>query len=349
MATKLAPIQALRAYAAILVVINHLWTSGAVASYLGFDNIGGFGVCIFFVISGFIISYSIPESIQRLDNLQFLRRRIYRLFPMYLLAFSIFAVLYLHSAIMHGQEVDFPLLLGNALLLPSFTNNTDYRMLDGPAWTLVYEMFFYYIFFVFISILNRKSSAIVLTAVFIILIVSLMQFFNLQGPKLGWVNFSYIVGDPVILNFASGCFLYLAWNKWGGKTPLNFLAAFVGFVGLTLIAFAAPHPEILRILWFMIPTIIVAIHLLADFGHSKKIEFIEFLGAASFSIYLFHPLIYQAIIRIPWLSNLHGDLFGAASVVVGLLLGCLVYFFIEKPVNQFLLYRRVRRPAVVNV
>jgi peptidoglycan/LPS O-acetylase OafA/YrhL len=42
-------------------------------------------------------------------------------------------------------------------------------------------------------------------------------------------------------------------------------------------------------------------------------------------------------------------LFGAASVVVGLLLGCLVYFFIEKPVNQFLLYRRVRRPVVVNV
>jgi len=349
MATKLAPIQALRAYAAILVVINHLWTSGAVASYLGFDNIGGFGVSIFFVISGFIISYSIPESIQRLDNLQFLRRRIYRLFPMYLLAFSIFAVLYLHSAIMHGKEVSFPLLLGNALLLPSFTNNPDYRMLVGPAWTLAYEMFFYYIFFVLISILKSKSSVIILTAASIILMVLLMQFLNLQGPKLGWVNFSHIVGDPLMLNFASGCFLYLAWKKWGGKTPLNFIAAFVGFMGLTLIAFGMPHPEILRPLWFMIPTVIVAIHLLADFGHSKKIEFIEFLGAASFSIYLFHPLIYQAIIRIPWLSNLHGDLFGAASVVVGLLLGCLVYFFIEKPVNQFLLYRRVRRPVVVNI
>ncbi len=129
MATKLAPIQALRAYAAILVVINHLWTSGAVASYLGFDNIGGFGVSIFFVISGFIISYSIAESIQKFDNLQFLRRRIYRLFPMYLLAFSIFAALYLHSAIKHGKVIDFPLLLGNAFLLPSFTSDPDYRML----------------------------------------------------------------------------------------------------------------------------------------------------------------------------------------------------------------------------
>ncbi|WP_337064132.1 acyltransferase family protein, partial [Raoultella ornithinolytica] len=55
-------IQYLRAYAALLVVFNHLWSTGGVISkYLGFDIIGGFGVDIFFVISGFIMAYTISD------------------------------------------------------------------------------------------------------------------------------------------------------------------------------------------------------------------------------------------------------------------------------------------------
>ena len=347
MATKLAPIQALRAYAAIMVVINHLWNKGELASTMGFENLGGFGVYIFFVISGFIISYSLADKIGTFDNFLFLKRRMLRIFPMYLVVCLIFCVLYLHSAIVHDKEIDWSLLIGNALLLPSFTGDANYRMLVYPAWTLVYEMLFYYAFFIFISISENKRNAIVLTGLSIFLSVSAVQFFHLQGPKLGWANFSYIVGEPLMLYFVSGCALYLAWAKWGGKTPFNFMTAFVAFVGLTVISFTVSCPGYLRPLHFLIPTAIVAVYLFSDFGHGRIVEFIVFVGAASFSIYLFHPLIYEVIVRVSWLSHLHGDLFGAASVLAGILLGCLVYFFIERPMNHFLLHRPIHRPLAV--
>ena len=345
MAVKLAPIQALRAYAAIMVVINHLWRNGELASTMGFDNIGGFGVYIFFVISGFIISYSLADKIDRFDNFLFLKKRMLRIFPMYLLVYSVFCLLYLHSVIVHGKEIDLSLLIENALLLPSFTGDANYRMLVYPAWTLVYEMLFYYVFFIMISISKNKTKAIILTTLAIVLDIFAMQFFHLQGPKLGWANFTYITGDPLMLYFVSGCVLYLAWAKWGGKTPFNLLTALAAFIVLTVISFTAPRTGYFQLLRFLIPTAIVAIHLFSDYGHGRVVEFIVFLGAASFSIYLFHPLIYETIVRVSWLSHLHGDLFGLVSVMAGILLGCLVYIFIEKPMNHFLLRRPTRRPV----
>lgn len=56
-------IQYLRGFAAIIVVFNHLWSGhgGNISKTLGFDIIGGFGVDVFFVISGFIMAYTLND------------------------------------------------------------------------------------------------------------------------------------------------------------------------------------------------------------------------------------------------------------------------------------------------
>lgn len=68
---KLEGIQILRGYAAMLVVVTHLWSVGVISSVFKFSRIGGLGVDIFFVISGFIMCYSLRDRISSSGSVEF--------------------------------------------------------------------------------------------------------------------------------------------------------------------------------------------------------------------------------------------------------------------------------------
>lgn len=71
-----ADIQALRALAVSLVVVNHLWPKQLTGGYIGVD--------VFFVISGFIISSQLIRELNRTGRIQLARfygRRVRRLLP----------------------------------------------------------------------------------------------------------------------------------------------------------------------------------------------------------------------------------------------------------------------------
>src|SRR4051812_15604241 len=92
---QLLSIQYLRGVAAVLVVMHHFLHQGGPSTIPGFDEVlfGAKGVDVFFVISGFII-YTVArhESI-----VEFWRRRIIRVAPLYWLATLIYAlVIYGH-------------------------------------------------------------------------------------------------------------------------------------------------------------------------------------------------------------------------------------------------------------
>ena len=69
--SKLEGIQILRGYAAVLVVVTHLWSESAIALNLELSRLGGLGVDIFFIISGFIMCYSLKDRISPDDSIQF--------------------------------------------------------------------------------------------------------------------------------------------------------------------------------------------------------------------------------------------------------------------------------------
>jgi len=127
---KLEGIQILRGYAAMLVVVTHLWSVGVISSVLKFSRIGGLGVDIFFVISGFIMCYSLRDRISSSDSVEFLKKRIFRVYPIYLLVLTPFLIQYLNQV---TTLVDTPMIIGNLLLSPSFWGGSEYRMLVGPA------------------------------------------------------------------------------------------------------------------------------------------------------------------------------------------------------------------------
>ncbi|MFC7274723.1 acyltransferase family protein [Paractinoplanes rhizophilus] len=143
---RLAWLDALRGYAALVVVLFHLspkviGTGPHLAIYRHFDA-GKYGVLLFFLVSGYVI----PMSLERHGSLRrFWIGRLFRIYPAYLAAIALVAILagagWLAWPVALRQETW-------ASVLAHATMMNDLVGLRGAVrvfWTLSYEMVFYLI------------------------------------------------------------------------------------------------------------------------------------------------------------------------------------------------------------
>ena len=145
-------VQALRAAAALLVVGVHVGNAnGFEARYLSpapvlthvLGTAGWYGVDLFFVISGFIMTVTTWSLFGSAKNgLTFLLRRMARIYPPYWIALLPILIVYLlHPGVVDSHAAARPNLLASFLLLPQ---NGEPLLL--VSWTLVFEMAFYLVF-----------------------------------------------------------------------------------------------------------------------------------------------------------------------------------------------------------
>lgn len=149
----------LRGIAAILVVMTHYFgtffaeqallaertfspnlhlVKGAWVHWLELEYQGPFGVAIFFLISGFVI----PYSLQKNSKAGFLLHRALRIFPTYAASLALGTLAIYLSAHYWGQAFtyDARVLAANALLVH---NLLDLPSMDAVNWTLSIEVKFY--------------------------------------------------------------------------------------------------------------------------------------------------------------------------------------------------------------
>jgi peptidoglycan/LPS O-acetylase OafA/YrhL len=161
-----ARLDGLRFVAIFMVLVEHF------AYYIGKHISAGFyGVNLFFVISGFLItSILIKNSDRRLKEsyLRFLGRRALRIFPIYYL--SIFLIWFLKVG---NYRDDIPYLL-------SYTYNYHLENTDG--WSNIYSLYWslsveeqFYIFFPLIVLALRKNLRMLLVVCFFVLFISGLQ------------------------------------------------------------------------------------------------------------------------------------------------------------------------------
>jgi len=99
---------------------------------------GPFGVAVFFLISGFVI----PYSLQKTSTTGFLLNRVCRIFPTYAASLGIGTLAVVASAHYWGQAFSYEpkVLLANALLVHNLLNIPS---MDAVNWTLSIEVKFY--------------------------------------------------------------------------------------------------------------------------------------------------------------------------------------------------------------
>ena len=335
---RLLNVQGLRALAVLLVVGAHehdfLDRFHIHTIFKTFTALEAWGVDLFFVISGFVmISVHWNDFGRAASPARFLIRRAIRIFPMYwLITLVLFALFTAMPSLLHtwvGGHANLALSL--ALLIP----HGHYPLL-WVGWTLVFEMYFYYVFAASLNF-SRRIALMLIGAW--AAIIAVLQFVPLSANL--WYK---TLSNGLILEFTFGM---LAGALIARRTVLSArLSAGLIAVACVALAFAFraaydPNNELnieppLRFLTVGLPMALIVYAAVCIELRARRVmpQPLLFLGDASYSIYLTHAVFYVALGRI--VSGLaHGHVPALVLIVVTplavILGGCATYRWIEQP------------------
>jgi exopolysaccharide production protein ExoZ len=334
-------IQTLRAIAALAVVVMHIPEDLAVRGYghLPPFGKGAFGVDLFFVISGFVMVYASRHLFAREGaGVEFFLRRAARIIPLYWLVTS-FLVFIARSQIGVSPHYSWQHIAASYLFIPYP------RPIDGTflpllplGWTLNYEMFFYAVFAV--ALILPRVAAISAVSMLLVLMSIAGALLPLPQPLRFWA-------DPIILEFVYGMLLAEAYIR-GIRLPriAAVLAIAVGVAGAVLYDPNVASSVSLRgIAWGLPAAVLFAGVVLSVSWSVGSSRILHVLGAASYSLYLTHPVVfiymasYFGRLGLPAYSP--PPLTGALWLVAALLVAVVIYLTFEKPVTR-VLQRRIR-------
>jgi peptidoglycan/LPS O-acetylase OafA/YrhL len=197
-------IDAARGLAALAVAWYHLTHSMGLIPKGTFlyesGTFGWVGVDAFFVISGFIIPYSLEKNRYRLsDYRRFLVKRIARLDPPYLASLLVYLGLAAYYA--YATHTAFPFSAKRVLLHLGYLNVFfGYGWIDNVYWTLAIEVQYYVLVglaFPLLADLRRFTFAMVPTCLILSLLLPSTGFFFRYSAVflLGLANFHYKRGS----------------------------------------------------------------------------------------------------------------------------------------------------------
>ena len=304
---KIFSIQYLRGLAALGVVFCH-YGSGLTdyPKLSSFFNFGQTGVDVFFLISGFIIVYSLVKSDYHTDQFfRFLLKRSIRIDPSYIVTILLTVIFFSALSFSKGEHVVF--IPGQFIAhIFYFVPFSGYPFYNHVFWTLCVEFQFYLI----IGLLYFLSdSGIYKTAFLIVFALSCL----IPLPKAYYVVFTYA---PI---FALGISLVQFYQNWHWKNivlPL-LIACFIGYrFGLSILALLVISSFI--VLYF-----------------KTSVKPLIFLGDISYSLYLIHSLVMILFVGFGKRHHFdfeHYQLFWLLlEVSIAVLCAYLFYILIEKP------------------
>jgi len=163
---------------------------------------GYIGVTFFFILSGFILSYSYSEKMKEnnISKTEFFISRFSRIYPLHFLTFLLSLPLFL--TLKNGGS--FLYLLPNISLTQSFfPKEWIYFSANTPSWSLSNEIFFYILF----PFLIFKRNMILLSASCFIL--AFQVYISVSGLPLKQLHYwIYIFPVSRLLDFIIGILLF---------------------------------------------------------------------------------------------------------------------------------------------
>ena len=350
-------LQVLRAIAVILVVWCH---AGQLLGDTGTPSLPAlnvFGIDIFFVISGFILSLVVLRERRRpglAPTADFMKRRLIRIYPIYwFVALLMLARLALSNNLFQSNY------LPAFLLMPSLHYPGD-RLIMGYSWTMMFEMFFYLL--LGLLLLKTVKWAVPSLIALLTLSVTIGAFVSILHPI--WI----VAGNPILLEFVFGALLSLLYASIGQRRTAGIALTCIGVVASILLQMLNP-PAIasgfqmiwvdqgvfLRVAtWGVLALVIVAgVVFWSPSMKSTLGKWAVLLGNASYSTYLVSALGLEFSARLfvklshPAVRSLANRIaFETFMLTAVMALGFVCYILVEKPLLRALQNKFLRKAPI---
>ena len=366
-----------RLFAALLVVLVHYEI--IFGQFVVYGSLGTTALSWFFILSGFIITYSYPDFDSFCDLKRFYVHRFIRIYPVYFLAVLVSAIFVSGGVTALGDQFfeqvrrpfeisyDLPQVKDSefwaisALRHLTFTQSlssveTLKLVFNGPLWSLVLEVYFYLAFPLLLILLKpmKSLSRIAIALIFgYVLQFLLIQYFLPDVESFNVMNLNVpIYTNPAIrgLEFVFGMLLYKAFallpsitrEEKHTSTPL-FMAIFgylvINAVGENFI------PYQYSMFFSAVPVVALLVFILArthwyPVGIGNKLCL--WAGGISYVLYCFHWPLMEMIRFWNLVPQSIAFPYHLITLILFLLLvSHLIYRWIETPIRR-LLYRKFK-------
>jgi exopolysaccharide production protein ExoZ len=357
---KLNSIQFLRGVAALLVVYEHSMTVQIKYSvskeqnFFHLNHFGCIGVDLFFVISGFIITFVAHKYNGPSQGLHFIAKRFCRINPVYYIATLFSLVAYFLGLKITHKSVQ-PLLkdIGlhvsdSILIFPTSDIVESFSPLLVVGWTLAFEWLFYILFFSLIFF-NVKRKAL-----FFMNIVGCLAFI---GSVSHFDDLRLIfLTNPIMLEFLLGviiCYSYLYIKRI--PALIGSILLIMGIIGyLLLIVFGfgqiwhyqlvlSGDQSLNRFLYWGIPSsfIVAGSVILEKEGKLNSLwsnKASTLAGDASYSIYLIHLTVLNLLMLLYLKTGflMQPDLMLWFQIIIVVAISIVYYKLIENPLLLYM-------------
>lgn len=302
----IAPLTALRFFAAFMVLLHHYFNF-----YLGYS-----GVTFFFVLSGFVLAINYADAVGSGDERSvFYLKRLARIYPAHLLTLlltSPFALqALLHDPTLRGALVGLISFVSNLSLMQAWIPRGDvYFSFNWVSWSISDEAFFYALFPVFTLFLKnlsqsaqRRFIAFWLVAIIALAFAcSLRAKAGMEDPLSHWLF--YILPATRLVEFVLGIAIGLAFRngnagRVGGAIELGVILL-IG-ASLTIPYFLTIPAAFLFSLWFLPASAVTIIAFSRSDGPVSRLlsqRWLVLFGEASFMLYMIHQLLLRYVMAV---------------------------------------------------
>jgi exopolysaccharide production protein ExoZ len=344
--SKLLTLQVARGVAANLVVLQHIREFELRYAGTEFPNVvryADLGVDVFFVLSGFIM---VAIAGRNVGPLQFLWRRVARIYPTYWLATLIMlAVAIALPGMVHEHWQTIPLWRSFLLIAAE-----PRAPVVAVGWTLVHEVYFYAVFAVFLAFRIPILAGVAGWASIIFAVMIASPEYLMTSPVLRMAT------SPLTFEFMMGLVIGVLWLRFptpkglqAGRARITTLASLIALVLLIGIHYhffgqqEAPFGDTnylvtCRVLMFgtAIAVILYCLVVSESQASRRPPALLVALGDWSYSTYLTHFMVLSALGRAVLLIFPDHGLYATLILFVGgylavNLTGAAIYRFFEQP------------------
>lgn len=341
---QIIALDGVRAVSVLIVIGGHYGASIGVSP--------GFGVTVFFAISGFLITYLMLEEIHCTGTLSpknFYLRRLFRLMPALFLfvlsAYSVWKVLgfkprlsELWPALFYFQNYYELYWMEGRATLPF-----------GPLWSLAVEEHYYLLYPVLVLACRRSLNGLLTAMAVLIVIISVWR--AVVITQFQWGGHSYAATDCRIDSILWGALLAVTSGLSNGEKAIRALGHPIAMAGalIVLILVLGPlawHPCVT--VWrydLLCPSLFIVfagILFSAEYRRTQGIlemGMIRWLGKTSYPLYLWHGACLDAVDQLmghEWFT-VHFNLARLIGILATLVAANFSYCLVEK---RFIALRR---------